>query len=126
VVLPGTIGEAQASSHGSGGDLAGHVDGVVIDEAGSVRDVVVPLKPGAVLLVTYSGEQEYLSYRALWESSRSTEARVVRGRPSRSVWEPGQVVVTVTYPSPDGGSHKVERTVDLLVGKETEIDFGDE
>jgi hypothetical protein len=111
---------------GSSGDLAGSVKGVVIGPSQSVADVEVPLEPGAVLLIKYTGEQAFAHHHVSVGGSRWGMGRYERGQASRTVRVPGEVVVIVSYETPDGESHTVERTVDLVAGEETKVEVGDE
>jgi hypothetical protein len=111
---------------GMSGDLAGSVGGAVIGPSRSVSDLEVPLEPGAVLLLTYSGEKASVILGAYSEHLLGIMGKYEPGRVLRTVWKPGRVVATMDYESKDGESLRVERAVDLVVGEETKVEFGDE
>lgn len=101
-------------------------EGVVIGPGQSVADVEVPLEPGAILLIKYTGEQPFADHSVISGGFPWSMGRYDRGQTSRTVGVPGEVVVSVTYETPDGQSHTVERVVDLVAGEETEVEVGDE
>jgi hypothetical protein len=111
---------------GSSGDLVGQVRGVAIAPMQSVRDLEVPIEPGAVLLVTYTGESAGVYYRTMSGHAPIHAAQLEPGRASRSVYPAGRVVVVVKIPGEAGTERSIERTVDLRVGEETRVEVGDE
>jgi len=111
---------------GTSGNLVGRVQNVVVGPSQSVLDLEVLLEPAAILLVTYTGEGENLLYHVRSGESQLHLAGLTRGRTSRVLLPAGRVVVILEFTSADGAQHQVQRTVDLVVGEETQVEVGEE
>ena len=68
----------------------------------------------------------YVDVRANSEKLRRRLGGYERGSSARTIWTPGEVVVSINYKSADGETHTVERTVNVVVGEETVVEIDDE
>lgn len=119
-LIPGTYDVFARS-----GDLVGRVEGVVVGPLQSVKDLEVRLEPGAVLVVTYTGDAERAAFRVMFGESRIHVDGLVSGLSSRVTLPAGEVLVSVDHWDANDVWTSVESTYDLIVGEETVVEIRD-